>query len=322
MGFYIIYKIYCNDCNDIYVGSTQNYSKRKSQHRINSRCSYDNVKKRLKLYKTINEYGGWDNWIMVPIEFCDESIMTKRQAEQKEEEWRLKLNTTLNSQKAYTSVEEKKDRLKSGDVVLIDYLLTLEDGTLIHSNRSVKAKQVPFMVGYNMQTKGWDLALEKMHVGDEAKVIIPPELAYGKKGFGNLIPKNASNILALRVLSKLKPNIIEDDFKKWNIVKPDDKNSLPFNEGKRITVHILATTPSNSSYINTIVNKKPLSFNFNDPDISESLNNALKNVRSGQQLFVLIPSIKAKANKAYFKGVKKSESIFYKISVLSVKPYN
>ena len=109
----------------------------------------------------------------------------------------------------WVSKGEKKDRLKSGDVVLIDYLLTLEDGTLIHSNRSVKAKQVPFMVGYNMQTKGWDLALEKMHVGDEAKVIIPPELAYGKKGFGNLIPKNASNILALRVLSKLKPNIIE-----------------------------------------------------------------------------------------------------------------
>tara|TARA_Y100000768_G_scaffold388561_1_gene385232 strand:+ start:453 stop:1220 length:768 start_codon:yes stop_codon:yes gene_type:complete len=112
MGFYIIYKIYCNDCNDIYVGSTQNYSKRKSQHRINSRCSYDSVKKRLKLYKTINEYGGWDNWIMVPIEFCDESITTKRQAEQKEEEWRLKFNTTLNSRKAYTSEEEKKDRKK------------------------------------------------------------------------------------------------------------------------------------------------------------------------------------------------------------------
>ena len=112
MGFYIIYKIYCNDCNDIYVGSTQNYSKRKIRHRVNSRCSYDNEKTRLKLYKTINEYGGWDNWIMVPIEFCDESITTKRQAEQKEEEWRLKLNATLNSQKAYTSEEERKDRNK------------------------------------------------------------------------------------------------------------------------------------------------------------------------------------------------------------------
>ena len=217
---------------------------------------------------------------------------------------------------------DKKDRLKSGDVVLIDYLLTLKDGTLIHSNRSVKAKQVPFMVGYNMQTKGWDLALEKMHVGDEAKVIIPPELAYGKKGFGKLIPKNASNILAIRVLSKLKPSIIHNDFKTWNIVKADDPKSLPFNEGKRITAHILATTPSNSSYINTLKNKKPLTFNFNDSDISKSLNNALKNVRSGQQIFVLIPSIKAKSKKAYNKGVKKSESIFYKISVLSVKPYN
>ena len=222
----------------------------------------------------------------------------------------------------WVSKGDEKDRLKSGDVVLIDYLLTLKDGTLIHSNRSVKAKQVPFMVGYNMQTKGWDLALEKMHVGDEAKVIIPPELAYGKKGFGKLIPKNASNLLAVRVLSKLKPSIIQNDFKTWNIVKADDSNSLPFNEGKRITAHILATTPSKSSYINTIKNKKPLTFDFNDPDISKSLNNALKNVKSGQQIFVLIPSRNAKAKKAYKKGVKKSESIFYKISVLSIKPYN
>ena len=36
-------------------------------------------------------------------------------------------------------------------------------------------------------------------------------------------PKNASNLLAIRVLSRLKPNIIEDDFKTWNIVRPDDK---------------------------------------------------------------------------------------------------
>jgi hypothetical protein len=112
MGFYTIYKIYCNACEYIYVGSTQNFIKRKSQHRINSHCPYENQKKKMKLYKTINEYGGWNNWIMVPIELCDESILTKRQAETKEEEWRVKLNATLNSQRAFVSEEQQKEENK------------------------------------------------------------------------------------------------------------------------------------------------------------------------------------------------------------------
>ena len=112
MGFYTIYKIYCNDCDYIYVGSTQNFIKRKSQHRINSRCPYENQKKKMKLYKTIDEYGGWNNWIMTPIELCDESILTKRQAEAKEEEWRVKLNATLNSQRAFVSEEQKIEENK------------------------------------------------------------------------------------------------------------------------------------------------------------------------------------------------------------------
>lgn len=72
MRFYTIYKIYCNDCDYIYVGSTQNFIKRKSQHRINSQCPYENQKKKMKLYKTIDIYGAWNNWIMTPIELCDE----------------------------------------------------------------------------------------------------------------------------------------------------------------------------------------------------------------------------------------------------------
>tara|TARA_A100001015_G_scaffold286616_1_gene355520 strand:+ start:732 stop:1370 length:639 start_codon:yes stop_codon:yes gene_type:complete len=63
----------------------------------------------MKVYKTINEHGGWNNWRMICIEECDETILTKRQAEQKEEEWRVKLNAQLNSQRAYISEEQRKE---------------------------------------------------------------------------------------------------------------------------------------------------------------------------------------------------------------------
>ena len=65
----IIYKIVSNDLNinDVYVGHTTNFIKRKAHHK--SHCNNINSKKHnLKVYKTIRENGNWDNWNMVEIE--------------------------------------------------------------------------------------------------------------------------------------------------------------------------------------------------------------------------------------------------------------
>ena len=71
----VIYKITCNDTsiNDTYVGSTCNFTRRKSQHKT----SCNNVKTNgynIPLYKFIRDNGGWSNWIMSPIKKypCDD----------------------------------------------------------------------------------------------------------------------------------------------------------------------------------------------------------------------------------------------------------
>ena len=86
---HIIYKICCDDCEFVYIGSTINFRQRKSFHKINSISK--NEKSEYTLYKTINEYGGWDNWRMVPVEELDGENLNKSQIKIKEEEWRVKL---------------------------------------------------------------------------------------------------------------------------------------------------------------------------------------------------------------------------------------
>ena len=62
-----IYVIDCFDTDDLYVGSTINFKTRISQHKYN--CNTDGCEKyNLKLYQTIREYLGWENWAMFPIE--------------------------------------------------------------------------------------------------------------------------------------------------------------------------------------------------------------------------------------------------------------
>ena len=62
----IIYKICCKDecITDVYVGHTTNFIQRKYAHKQ----SCNNVDNTLKIYNVIRSNGGWDNWIMRPIE--------------------------------------------------------------------------------------------------------------------------------------------------------------------------------------------------------------------------------------------------------------
>ena len=83
---YIIYKICCDDLPEfIYVGSTKSFRHRKNQHK--SSYNKDDTQ---KLYTTIRENGGWDNWRMVILEDIGEVSLTE--ARIKEEEHRVKLN--------------------------------------------------------------------------------------------------------------------------------------------------------------------------------------------------------------------------------------
>ena len=94
---YTIYKICCDDCDEIYVGSTRALARRKYEHK--SRCNNINSNKHnLKIYQTIRDNGGWNNWRMVPIEELQN--VSKREAEIKEENYRVNLTANLNSQKA------------------------------------------------------------------------------------------------------------------------------------------------------------------------------------------------------------------------------
>jgi len=91
----IIYKIVSNDLNIIetYVGSTTNFTKRKTHHKSN--CNNINGKwYNLKVYEFIRSNGGWDQFTMVEIEKCNCSDGNEARAI--ERRWYEQLNAKLN----------------------------------------------------------------------------------------------------------------------------------------------------------------------------------------------------------------------------------
>jgi peptidylprolyl isomerase len=73
------------------------------------------------------------------------------------------------------------DAPRVGDTVAAHYVGFLEDGSRFDSSYE-REQPFEFPVGQGEVIKGWDEVFQLMRKGEMLRVIIPPELAYGKRG--------------------------------------------------------------------------------------------------------------------------------------------
>src|SRR6185312_9483211 len=93
---------------------------------------------------------------------------------------------------------------------------TLTDGTVFDTNMEKRAPALQFKVGMGKVIRGWDDALLDMKVGEQAKLTIPAEAAYGKKvrvcvnaphtnsitqGIAGKIPPNSTLIFGVELIN-------------------------------------------------------------------------------------------------------------------------
>jgi len=89
---------------------------------------------------------------------------------------------------------------KSGQEVVVHYTGMLQDGTKFDSSYD-RNTPFSFPIGQGRVIKGWDEAILKLNTGTHALLKIPPELAYGKRGAGTVIPPNATLYFEIEIIS-------------------------------------------------------------------------------------------------------------------------
>ena len=96
-----IYKIQCLTTDDFYIGSTNNFTRRRYEHRNRYNCNTKNSND--KLYDFMRLNGGLDNFEFSILE--EDISINKRLVEQK---YINELKPTLNAIKSYATEEDKR----------------------------------------------------------------------------------------------------------------------------------------------------------------------------------------------------------------------
>lgn len=88
---------------------------------------------------------------------------------------------------------------QKGDMVSVHYAGRLEDGTEF-DNSFKRGQPIQFPLGTGRVIAGWDEGIALMKEGGEATLTIPPELGYGARGAGGVIPPNATLIFEVELV--------------------------------------------------------------------------------------------------------------------------
>jgi len=108
--------------------------------------------------------------------------------------------TTTPSGLQYVEIQEGAGKTPSpGATCIVHYTGWLENGKKFDSSVD-RGQPFSFPVGRGRVIRGWDEGILSMKVGGKRKLIIPPDLGYGDRGAGGVIPPGATLVFEVELL--------------------------------------------------------------------------------------------------------------------------
>lgn len=167
---------------------------------------------------------------------------------------------------------------QAGDMVQVHYIGTLADGTEF-DNSHKRGEPITFTLGRGQVIQGWDQGIAQMKVGGKAKLIIPPELGYGTRGAGEVIPPNATLHFTVELVGVPKIEYIE---------KKAGTGAQP-QAGQTVSVHYIGTLADGTEFDNSYKRGEPIQFKLGAGRVIPGWDLGIAQMKEGGKAVLVIP---------------------------------
>ncbi len=239
----------------------------------------------------------------------------------------LQINKSKSKFKYYVVEKGNGELLKKGDNAYVHYTGFLSDGSIFDSSHK-KGKAVRITVGGGQVFKGWDLGLQLMAEGSKYRFVFPAKLAYGKKGFKNIVPPHETITMDVEIV-KITPEI---PVVKWDASASDTLETdsglkyIVFNSGagefisneEVVEVHYSGYFLNGELFDSSVKREEPIKFPIGAGVVIDGWDEGLKLMKKGAKFQFIIPAHLAYGEEGAPPQIPSNATIIFDIEVISI----
>lgn len=217
---------------------------------------------------------------------------------------------------------------QTGEVVAVHYTGKLADGTKFDSSYD-RGEPIRFPLGSGMVIPGWEEGIALMNQGGEATLIIPPDLAYGEAGFGNVIPPNATltfdvELVSVTTGSSAAPTEVdpaqytttEQGIQYIDLVEGDGPAVV---NGQLVVAHYTGWLEDGTKFDSSIDRGEPITFNLGMGQVIPGWDLGLRGMTVGSTRQLRIPSNLAYGESGAGGVIPPNATLIFEIELIEVQ---
>jgi peptidylprolyl isomerase len=221
---------------------------------------------------------------------------------------------------------------QSGDIVEVNYTGRFTDGNIFDSSYE-REKPLRFKAGSGQVISGWDEAIMLLRVGDKAKLIIPPELAYGEAGVGQDIPPDSTLYFEVELLGVQPPDntppvaVAEADYTvtdsglKYYDIKVGDGDSP--RRGEMPLVHYVGWLEDGTKIDSSRDRGAPIHFTLGAEQVIPGWDEGILTMKVGGKRQLVIPPELAFGEEGAGNGLIPPNAILiYEVELIAISDYH
>jgi peptidylprolyl isomerase len=217
---------------------------------------------------------------------------------------------------------------QKGDVVAVHYRGTLEDGTEFDSSYE-RGQPIQFPLGQGAVIPGWDEGIALMNVGGKATLVIPPELAYGERGAGGVIPPDATLTFEVELIEivpgapEAPTEVDEGDYvttetglKYYDLEVGDGPSP---EEGQIASVHYTGWLEDGTKFDSSLDRGRPFSFPVGQGQVIAGWDEGVASMKVGGRRQLVIPAELGYGSRGAGDAIPPDATLIFEVELLAVQ---